>query len=637
MVKEALFPRLFERGRIGTLELANRIVIPPMGTRLAAGSANHTPTPELIAHFRRMAEGGAGLVTVECVYDYPLPNKMTLCDDALIPQFKAVSDAIHKAGVKAAVQISTHRGTNDPTDPITPSEAPPTKYGIKPRVLTIEDIKALVERFAQLTRRIKLAGFDAISIHGAHGYLVSEFLSPLRNKRKDIYGGDTEKRARFAVELVQASRAQVGKDFPLIFRLMSDERTEGGLSIKDAVATARILEKAGIDAIDISSGVHIYSPFYMVSPGLVPHGYNLPLAEAVKKVVSVPVMVAGAINTPQMAEEALEKGMADFICIGRGAFTDPDFPKKWREGNLDDVRPCIRCLYCMERTQSDQTLRCSVNPIVGQQTEISVQPAKKAKKVAVIGGGPAGMEAAIIAAERGHQVTLFEKRKLGGTLIEASTPDFKVDLRDLMTNMAYQVKKAGVKVVRKQATSQAIQEGKFEAVIVANGATPCALRVPGIDKPLVVGALDVLNGAETGKNVVVIGGGLVGCDVSLFLAEKGKQVTIVEMLDKIAQGTYYSEQMIVTDNLNKRHVDVRTSTCLDAVTDRGVTVHNSHVTNQEIKADTVVLAVGFRPNKVLCEELQKLPVVEVCAIGDCTGPRRIHNAIHEGFMAACKI
>ncbi|MFC2066352.1 FAD-dependent oxidoreductase [Chloroflexota bacterium] len=632
--KEAHFPKLFEPGRIGTLELGNRIVIAPMNTRLA-GEAN-VPSPRLIEHDRQLALSGAGLVTVECVYDYPLPNKMNLCDDSLIPRFKVLSDTIHEAGTKAAVQISSHRGTNDPTSPVTPSEAPVTKWGIKPKVLSVEDIGVMAERFSNMARRIKEAGFDAISIHGSHGYLISEFLSPFKNKRTDAYGGSIENRARFAVELVKATRAKVGKDFPLIFRLMCEERIEGGFSITDAITVAGILEEAGVDAIDVTSGIHGYSFFYSISPGTIPHGYNIPLAEGIKKAVSIPVMVAGGIMDPYMAEEALQKAQTDFICIARAALADHQFPRKCQKGRTEDIRPCIRCLYCMERTQSDQTIRCAVNPTLGQE-EFVVQPTEKSRRIAVVGGGPAGMEAAIVAAQRGHEVTLFEKRKLGGMLAEASAPEFKEDLRKLIGSMSTQIKKAGIKIVDSEATSRIIKDGKFEAVIVAVGGIPCTLDVPGIDRPSVVGAVDVLRGTETGTNVIVVGGGLVGCDVALFLAERGKKITIVEMLDEIAQDMESATKASFLKRLSRQDVEIRTGVCLEQVTDKGVIVCDKQEKKYEIKGDRVVLAIGFTPDNKLLGELQKIPGLEVCAIGDCVEPRRIHDAIHEGFFASYRL
>ena len=632
--KKAYFPRLFEPGQIGTLELENRIVIAPMGTRLAG--EDNVPSQRLIEHDRQLALGGAGLVTVECAYDYPLPNKMNLHDDSLIPRFKEVSDAIHEVGTKAAIQISSHRGTSDPKDPITPSDAPLTKFGVKPKVLTAEDIRVMVERFSNMARRIKEAGFDALTIHGSHGYLVSEFFSLFKNKRTDAYGGSIENRARFAVEIVKATRAKVGKDFPLIFRIMADERVEGGFSLQDAVATSKILEEAGVDAIDVTSGIHVYSFYYAISPGTIPHGYNLKLAEGIKKAVSIPVLVAGAIMDPHMAEEALQNGQTDFICIARAALADRQFPRKCQEGRPEDIRPCIRCLYCMERTQTDRAIRCAVNPALGQE-EYVVQPAEKSRKVAVVGGGPGGMEAAIIAAQRGHEVTLFEKRRLGGVLVEASAPEYKEDLRRLVSNMSTQVKKAGVSIVDSEATSQIIKDGGFDAVIVAAGGTSCTLDVPGIDRPSVVGALDVLSGAKTGENVMVIGGGLVGCDVALLLAEQGKKVTIVEMLDAVAQDMYYSARESLLVRLSRQDAEIRTGVCLEEVTDSGVIVRDKQGAKSEITGDSVVLAVGFLPNKGLFEELEKLPNVEVCAVGDCVEPRKIHDAIHEGFFASYRL
>jgi len=366
-----------------------------------------------------------------------------------------------------------------------------------------------------------------------------------------------------------------------------------------------------------------------------PLAYNVWIAEEIKKVVSIPIIASGSITSPELAERILEEGKGDFIGLGRPLLADPYFPLKAQEGRPEDIRPCIRCLEgCLDRGLFSGSINCTVNVAVGKEDEFRITPSAKPKKVAVVGGGPAGMEAATIAALRGHDVTLFEKRKLGGMLLEASVPEFKADIRSLISYLATQVKKSGVKTIEAEATSQSIKDGNFDAVIVATGGTPNIPDVPGIDKSSVITAIEVMGGAKTGKNVIMVGGGLAGCDVALFLAERGKKVTIVEMEDEIARGWSDSPRLAFFERLSKQDVEVRTGVHLEEVTDSGITVHDKQAVKSEIKGDTVVIATGFKPNLRLFDELAQLPKLEVYAIGDCAEPRMIFDAIHEGHWMA---
>jgi NADPH-dependent 2,4-dienoyl-CoA reductase/sulfur reductase-like enzyme len=416
--------------------------------------------------------------------------------------------------------------------------------------------------------------------------------------------------------------------------MTADERCDGGLSVREAAVIGKILEEAGADALDITSGIHGRSDKYMYAPATMPQGYNVPLAAAVKKAVSIPVMVVGSIMKPEIAEDILEQGKADYICIAKGLLADPELPRKWQTGRTEDVRPCIRCLYCCTCIHSQNPVRCAVNPANGQQAECLVSPAEKRRRVAVVGGGPAGMEAAITAAQRGHEVTLFEKRKTGGMLVEAAVPEFKEDIRELIRYLSLQVQKAGVKTVSGEATGEIIKDGGFDAAIVATGAFPHIPDLPGTDMPNVVGPLEVLRGARTGKRVIVVGGGLVGRDVALFLAERGKKVVITTRSDTILRDENQYVLGVYYERLSRQDATICTGVELEKITDKGVIVRDKPGTRGEIEGDTVVLAGGFAPERKLVEELRDIHGLEVHAIGDCVEPRRIHDAIHEGFFTA---
>jgi len=430
-------------------------------------------------------------------------------------------------------------------------------------------------------------------------------------------------------------RRKVGLDYPLCIRLSgTDYEEEEPITIQETKEVAKALEKASVNAIHVSGGDRHTTDKQLTSMYR-PLAYNVWAAEEIKKVVDIPVIASGAITSPDLAERILEESKGDFISLGRPLIADPYFPLKAEEARPEDITPCIRCLDgCIERGVAVGSVRCTVNLAVTREDELRITLAAKPKKVAVVGGGPAGMEAARVAALRGHEVILFEKRKLGSMLIEASVPDFKADIRGLIDYLSTQIKKTSVKVVESEATSQTIRDGNFDTVIVATGATPLVPDVPGVDRPSVVGVLDVLAGAQMGKNVIVVGGGLAGCDVALFLAEQGKKVTIVEMLDEIAQDLGITPKIAFFERLYKQDVEIRTGMRLEEIIGGGIIVSNRFRVRDKIECDSIIIATGFKPNRKLFEELVQLPGLEVCAVGDCIQPRKIFDAIQEGYWAA---
>jgi len=636
----ARFPKVFEPGYIGKLQLKNRLVRAPCVPRLA--TPDGYVTQRTIAHYRELARGGAGLVIVECSYVDDIASQVTPCEIGISrgdhrPGLTWLATTIKANGAKAGLQLVhagvqrfTRRGPVKSASPV-PWVTLHAEGAPLPEELTVGEIKTIINAFGAAALRSKSVGFDMVEVHAGHGYLISNFLSPHYNKRTDLYGGDLKNRMRFLLEVVDNIRQKTGPDYPLSIRLSGvDHEEESPITMEETIETVKALEKASVDAIHMSGGDHEHMDKEVVSMYW-PQGYHVWCAEEAKKVLNIPVIAAGGINSPELAENILEEGKADFIGLGRPLFADPCFPLKAEEGRPEDIRPCIRCGDCQNRGIDLGSVQCAVNVALGNEDEFKMMsPAVQPKKVAVIGGGPAGMECATVAALRRHEVTLFEKRRLGGMLVEASFPDFKADIRRLINYLSIQVKKAGVKIVEGKATSQIIKDGRYDVAVVATGGMPWFPNVAGADKPFVIGVLDVLHNVETGKNVIIVGGGMIACDVALFLAEKGKKVTITTRGDKIARDMTTISRLAFFERLRNQDVEIRTGVHLDEIVDGGIVVSDRSGVKSEIKGDTVVLAGGLKPNRQLFDELVQLPELEVYAIGDCVEPRTIFDAIHEG-------
>lgn len=642
----ANFPRLFEPGKIGSMKLKNRIVKAPQHTGLAAPDGS--VTERLIRYYKEVALGGAGLIIIEYSWiDYDAsraaPCQVGVADMNHIAGLSLLAETIQANGAKAALQIAhagAHRRLRMP--PIkAPSRVPWELLrgtGLPaPQELTFEEIQGIVKSFGDAAKRVQIAGFDMVEIHGTHGYLIQQFLSPRTNKRTDWYGGSLENRMRFLLEVVEDVRSKVGPSYPVSVRVGGIDYESNELATYDeAIEVAKRLEKSGVNVLNVSGGGN-YQVSNVVSQPLVPLATNVWAAEAIKKEVSLPVIVCGSITNPKLAEEILEAGKADYIALARPLFADPYWPKKAKEGRPEDIRPCIRCNDgCIARSdRQGKAIRCTVNVALGREEEFKISPAESPKKIAIVGGGPAGMEAAIVCTLHGHDVTLYEKRKFGGVLNEASIPEFKADLRLLIKYYATQMKKLKVKVINKEATLNIIKRGGFDTVIVATGGSPLIPNVPGTDNAIVSGALEVLNGEKKlGKKVIIIGGGIVGTEVGLLLAEQGREIIFVEMLDEFMNGVLPDEKPAYKERLNKQKVSVYTGKRLESVHDKGVIVIDRYGKREEILADSVVIAAGFTPNRHLIEQLESETDLEVYEAGDCIEPRRIFDAIHDGHLVA---
>ncbi len=637
--------KLFEPVNIGNVELRNRLVMPPMGTNFAAEDGS--VTQRAIDYYRERARGGVGLVIVEGAYVHPLGKgsnmQMSLIDDDKIPGLSRLAKAIQAEGARAAIQLF-HAGRQVSsmiigTQPISASDVPCMLVREPPRPMTLEEIEETIEAFGEAARRIKDAGFDAVEIHAAHGYLINQFLSPLTNLRKDKYGGHFEGRTRFLVDIVQRIRKKVGKEFPIICRMNGDDYFEGGITLQEAKRIAQVVEKAGVDAIHVSGGIYDSEYGESTAPMWLPRGFMVTLAQGIKEVVDIPIIAVGRINKVKLAEEILEKGQADLVSMGRALITDPELPKKAMEDRLEEIRPCIACNEgCLNMLLFLKSVTCILNAAVGREEEFRIKPAEKPKRVLVVGGGVGGMEFARVAALRGHHVSLYEKNnELGGQVLLASVPSYKYELKNIVPYFRHELERLGVDVhLGEEISESVIDDLDPDVVCIATGSSTVIPNIPGIKGDNVVLATDVLaDKAQVGETVVILGGGEIGLELGYHLAEQGKKVSIIEQRKRVAT------EMIPAFNYYVRHKFAEfggkliTLATVIEVTNEGAVFEKE---GQKIleKADTVVVALGTEPNRILFENL-KSKISEIYAVGDAIERGKIMDAVHGAAEIARKI
>lgn len=624
--------------RLKNIELRNRIVMAPMLSRLC--DPDGIVSQKLIDYYTERAKGGVGLIIVEYCYiddkeSKANPGQLGAYDDQLIAGLGDLAEAMQEWGAKAILQIC-HGGRCTSAkfmgrQPIAPS-AMPSSTGEMAREMTLEEIEATIESFAEAARRAKTAGFDGVELHGTHGYLMAQFLSPYTNRRTDKYGRD---RGLFALETLDRVRSRVGHDYLVGYRMSGEEFVEGGVTLPETKAFAKRLEERGIDYLHVSAGVP-ESGQYSVMPTYLPKGYLLPLAEGIKSAVKIPVMAVGAIHDPDLAEETLRKNRADLIVMGRALLADPELPKKIHSGQLEDIRTCLRCNQgCSGRIRQNKTQRCAINAEVGRERQMRLHPVSRAKHVCVIGGGPAGMEAARVLALRRHRVTLIEKEKeLGGLLRYATVPDFKAELRSFLEYLKRQVAKLGVEILlNHRATPEFIKELKPESVVLAAGSAVRTPDIAGTGKPFVATFAELLSGEfKAGDRVVVAGGAAMGCEIAVYLASLGKKVTLVEMLGELATDLEMRSRLTLLQLLKERGVQILTNWKLERIENGYVRLAGRDWNKQEVAANSVILALGLASNQELLKPLRE-SFKDVYVIGDCVEPRKVYQAIHEGAFA----
>jgi 2-enoate reductase len=660
---------LFEPIKIGKMECKNRIAMAPMATTY--GYVNFTdgiPTQRYIDYFTERAKGGVGLIIVgatsmereiENLGDTPLLSQRAM------PAWSELADSVHFYGAKIFVQLSPGLGRAIPGEmidagvtPVAASVGPSFwRPNVNTRALTVEDIHKYLDAFGRATQILVRAGIDGAEVHAHGGYLLDTFMSPVWNKRTDQYGGDLEGRMRFFVEILQRIKQEGGKNFPVGIRFALKQYMKGphegglpvfetfkeyGRDVPESLEIAKYLEKAGYDVLHVDAGSW-EARYFINVPLYLPYGCMIDMAEQAKKVVKIPVIGVGRINTPQLAEQYLQEGKADMIALGRPLLSDAYWPLKAKQGKPEEIRPCLGCHDgCRYRMAQGKFLSCSVNPTVGRESQTQFRPALAPKKVMVVGGGAGGMELARMASARGHIVSLYEKSpELGGHLIEASVPEFKKDVKALLNWYKLQLSKSKVDIhLGTKVTTRLIKKSKPDVVVLATGSSPIIPAIPGIKKHCVISAVDLLRGKATcGQTVVVIGGGMVGCETALWLAQNGKTVKVIEMLPAVATDILYANRVVLLKLMDLHKVEVLTNTSLIEVGDAGITVKQKDLKTSEISCETVVMSVGMKPERELQESLIKeLPeIAETYIIGDSKEPRRIQEAIWDAYFVACAI
>ena len=640
------YEKLFAPGKIAGLELKNRIVMPAMGCSLAevTGEAG----PRMIKYYADRAKGGAGLIITEITRiddetGVGTPNQLSVTNTHVVGQLSRLVETVHAYDTKLFVQLH-HPGNQTPSrliggkQPVSASDVTCRVIGEQPRALTTEEVEGLVKKFVFGAVIAQKAGVDGVEIHGAHGYLVSQFLSPHTNKRTDKYGGSFEGRMRFATEIIMGIRAYCGPKFPIGIRINGNDYLDDGITEEDAIAQAKYFEKLGVCYINVSCGTYD-SGATIIEPNYFAEGWKKHLAANIRKEVSIPVIAVCNIKHPQFAEALLEEGFADYVGIARGHLADADWGAKAKAGKENQIRKCLGCMECFRILNDGLPLGCTLNPVLGREFEWGEEKLVKdgdGRTVAVVGGGPAGCEAALVLKKRGFRVVLFEaKERIGGTVALAAIPPCKGMLNEFIDTLEAQLKAEGVEIcTNTEATVETVKAIGAEAVFLAAGGKPILPNIPGIERA--VTAEDVLAGkAEViGEKVAVIGGGVTGLETAETLGAS-HQVTVVEMLDKVGGNLYPSIVMHLAQEIMKAGGAIAKGKQLIAVGENTITVKDTKTGEETtLPAETVVLAMGVRSNRPGIEAFREAYGDNVILLGDTLKPGQIYDALHSGHDRA---
>lgn len=647
-----MYKKLFEKGHIGSLTLKNRVVMTAMTTGYAG--LDGAPTEQLCQYYEDRAKGGVGLIVTEIFrvnqeHGVAFPRQMYALNPMNVQPLAQMAERVHQYGTKIFAQIHHGGSTNSPEmnggNLVAPS-AVPNVSGIMPTPLTIEQIEELKAQFIGTAAAVKAAGFDGVEIHGAHGYLLCEFLSAAFNKRTDQYGGSIENRCRLITEIVQGIKAVCGRDFPVAIRFSCDEHDPfhpDSITLAEGVEFAKLFEAAGADMIDVSNGNYFCPYSENEEPYSYAEGWRAPETRAIKEAVSIPVAGVSNIKTPAVAERLLAEGVCDFVGVGRAHIADPEWCRKAAMDRNDKIHHCIGCLYCFESLMTVGYVRCSVNPKAGREAALHAEPARDGmgRKIAVVGGGAAGMQAAAELGRRGFDVTLYEKAKtLGGELnLAAATAPYKEKVGWLTTTLQAEMEEAGVCVkTGTAATPELIAELAPEAVFLASGGKPIIPPLPGIDRENVVLAADVIADRKSvSGNVLIVGAGLTGLETAekLFRTGSADQVTVIDMLPKIGANMYPSIFIDVTHQMEGKPLTLLAGRKLKEITGAGATVLNIEEQKEEtLAADYIILAMGTKADTETIAAYEKA-FGRVITLGQThKNPGRIATSLAEAYIAA---
>lgn len=636
---------IFTPIKIGSKTAKNRIALSPMGVNLE--NADGSVSRAALEYFTARARGGAGIIiTGSANVSYPagrsVPHHLRLDKAEYIPGWGRLAEEVHRYGSLLFIQLMHAGNSANPLflngfQPESASEMP-NAYGGSCRELSNDEVKSMISAFVTAAVYSRVAGADGVEIHGAHAYLVNDFLSPYSNHRSDEYGGSLENRARFAREIISGIKAACGPDFVCGIRLGIEETVEGGYGMDEGLKLAQMMVDAGADYISASLGHTAFGDSRLVETHKHPEGARVYLAEAVKRVLSVPVFTTGKLRTPDVMDSYIEAGRADVLCLGRPLICDANWCNKVAVGNWEDARPCINCLEgCIIKVAQGQALQCAVNPTVGKEYRIDEHaPAEEKKKIVVVGGGAAGMEAARAAAQRGHSVTLFEKTdRLGGQINYAKMPPHKWRMGLITDWYGNQLEKLGVELkLGCEASFENIMALKPNLVVIAAGATPMMDKVPSSVE--LVRPWDILSGKKDlkgVKTVAMLGGGMVGCETTEYLSERGCEVTMFEMLPTIGTGAAPLNLLDTIVYFSEKGISTKVSTTVLSVDEEGVHYRNAEEGERCFKADIYVCAIGqasLRPD--FAEKLEQ-EGIRVILAGDSDRVDKVFSAVHSGFYA----
>jgi 2,4-dienoyl-CoA reductase-like NADH-dependent reductase (Old Yellow Enzyme family)/thioredoxin reductase len=625
--------------RLGNVVLKNRFLMPAIGTEYADRGY---VTERMIRYYERRAEGGVGLIQVEfcavAANGASNHNQVRIDHDDFVPGLSELVRRVHVYDVPIVLQLA-HAGRQmsvkmSGNQPVAPSAVPCPLIKDMPRALTTAEVKLVIEQFVEGARRAKRAGFVGVQLHGAHGYLFHQFVSPLSNFRTDEYGGSWENRVRFPLEVVQKIREEVGQRFLIGYKISAKEYFEDGLNLDDSTALAQLLQDVGLDYLEVSSGTYAHMQ-HMVQPMLFERGYLVPFAAHMKRRLRIPVVAVGRINNPETAETVLRNGDADIVAVGRGLLADPDFPRKALKGQWEDIRQCVACNECMSLAFRQRDVACLINPELSREGTIDMSPTSDPKVVLVVGGGPGGVQAALSASAKGHRVILCDRgSNLGGKLPIVGLPPGKNEYYSYLQFLSTQVRKSTIQLMMNTNVDLEFAQGIApDIVIVATGARAQVPTLPGGNAAHVCTADEALLGFELGHRIIILGASGTGCETAQYLRKEGHDVTMIARSQKAARSIEPITRQVLLEEVRTAGIKIAFGFDCSEIGSDAVVCRDEGGNTVEFPCDGVVIARGYLPESDLAQELEKHGF-QVMVIGDAVEPRKILEAVTEAHLVA---